>query len=158
MPRHAFLLPALAVAVCGAMPTSSADAGLDDLLIIDLFHGPAPDAPLGHLTPLPPGTTAAGYPDVCYEDLHNIHPCAVPALVTVLNPCPPPVVAPVCGCECECPCEPPVSLVEVLVCVPSCECPEVVVKKAGHFVKLDYGKYEVEITVKRGKVFVDYDD
>ncbi len=87
---------------------------------------------------------------VRYEDLHNIHPCAVTKIVSIKDPCwkPDP-----CSCECQvAPC------VLVKICVPPGGCPKVRVTRNGSKVKYDYGKYEVEITSRNGEVKVDYDD
>lgn len=100
------------------------------------------------------GAPAAGAPVqlyhcVKYEDLHNIHPCAVPKIVAVPDPCPQP-----CGC-CR-PCAP--RCVYVKICVPPCGCVKIKRSKCGRKIKYDYGKYEVEIESRKGYVKVDYDD
>ena len=85
-----------------------------------------------------------------YEDLHNIHPCGVPAIVQVPDPC-------ACSCgHCNACCAP--QCVSVQICVPPCSCADIKVRKDGRYVKYDYGKYEVEIKVRDGYVKVDYDD
>jgi len=86
------------------------------------------------------------FPCVRYEDLHNIHPCAVKKVVAVTDPC-----------HDRKSCCPP-KQVYVEICVPPCGCVKVRKSCRGHKVKYDYGKYTVEITSKRGKVHVDYDD
>ena len=94
--------------------------------------------------------TAGLFHCVRYEDLRNIHPCAVTKIVSIKDPCwkPDP-----CSCECQvAPC------VLVKICVPPCGCPKVRVTRNGSKVKFDYGKYEVEISSKNGIVKVDYDD
>jgi hypothetical protein len=80
------------------------------------------------------------YTNVRVKDRRNIAPCAVPTIVQVPDPCDP------CCC------------VNVEICAPAC--PPVCVKtsKCGTKVKYDYGDYEVEITSRRGRVTVDYDD
>jgi len=93
------------------------------------------------------------YQHVRYRDERNIAPCAIPQIVMVKDPCPPP-------CD---PCNrcatPPVQCVAVEICVPPCsECPpKVTCKRGGAYVKYDYGKYRVEIRSKKGVVTVDYD-
>jgi len=86
------------------------------------------------------------YHCVKYEDLDNIHPCAVRTVVAVQDPCydPRSCCAPAC--------------VYVEICVPPCKCRRVKVSRRGSKVEYDYGEYEVEIKSKRGVVYVDYDD
>jgi hypothetical protein len=94
--------------------------------------------------------TAELFHCVRYEDLCNVHPCAVTKIVSIKDPCwkPDP-----CSCKCQvAPC------VLVKICVPPCGCPKVRVTRNGSKVKYDYGKYEVEISSRRGVVKVDYDD
>lgn len=88
------------------------------------------------------------YHCVRYDDRDNIHPCAVPMIVSVPDPC-------ACSNPCSC-CTP--SCVQVQICVPPCGCPEIKRSRHGNKVKYDYGKYEVEIKSKDGVVYVDYDD
>src|SRR5438552_17464220 len=78
----------------------------------------------------PPAVTAAStavplYCNVKYKGEKNIAPCAVPTIVMVPDPCN----------DCAC--------VAVQICVPPCDCPCVKVKRCGHKVKYDYGKYAV---------------
>lgn len=88
------------------------------------------------------------YPCVEYEDLDNIHPCAVPMVVSIKDPR-------ACSDPCSC-CEPGCVFVEI--CVPPCGCPKVTVKKHGRKVKYDYGAYRIEVESRRnGIVEVDYD-
>lgn len=106
------------------------------------------------------------YDCVKYEDLDHIAPCSEVKIVKVLDPCwrPDP-----CAC-----CQKP-RCVYVKICVPkqnhcssccgpqACGCghsrgPKVCCKKNGAYTKYDYGKYRVEIRVKKGWVVVDYDD
>ncbi|MEX2287618.1 MAG: hypothetical protein WD648_11050 [Planctomycetaceae bacterium] len=86
------------------------------------------------------------YDCVKYEDLDNIHPCAVTKIVAVPDPC---------QSDCDRCCA---RYVYVQICVPPCECPEIKNSHHGKKVKYDYGKYEVEITSKKGTIYVDYDD
>ena len=109
------------------------------------------------------------------EDPDHIAPCAVPKIVKVLDPCwkPDP-----CAC-----CQKP-KCVYVAVCVPKKQCcpkpccapkpsccapapcqktcckphGKTICRDGGRYVKLDYGKYRVEIRVKKGYVEVDYDN
>jgi hypothetical protein len=102
-------------------------------------------------TPLPAGAAPVGgpiglYHCVKYSDVRNVHPCAVPTIVQVTDPCWDPDS-----------CCPP-TCVSVEICVPPCACLEVKHSKDGRKVKYDYGEYEVELVSRNGKVFVDYDD
>jgi len=106
---------------------------------------PTPDAVGAGVVPL--------YICVKYKDLDNIAPCAVPKIVQVLDPC-----QPVCD-PCKPCCKPAPRCVNVQICVPQTCCPpKVVCRRGGKYVKYDYGKYAVEIRVKRGYIEVDYDD
>lgn len=83
---------------------------------------------------------------VRYKDLKNVHPCGVPLIVAVPDPCADRCDA--CGPQC----------VYVQVCVPPCDCYETKCKRNGRKTVLDFGKYQVEIVSARGQVVVDYDD
>ncbi|MBT6156859.1 MAG: hypothetical protein HOL01_18700 [Planctomycetaceae bacterium] len=118
-------------------------------------------APGEYIVPTPEGDTAiapapAGQPiglyhRVKYEDLDNIHPCAVKMVVQVMDPCPPP------RDPCS-RCKPAPRFVLVEICVPRCGCKKVKVSRGGAKVEYDYGKYEIEIKSKKGVVVVNYDD
>lgn len=87
------------------------------------------------------------YTHVKYEDLDNVHPRAIKKIVAVKDPRTPCV-----------PCAEP-SCVYIEICVPPCDRFKFEVKRKDHSkVEYDYGDYEVEITSKRGVVYVDYDD
>lgn len=116
-------------------------------------------APGAEVPPAPGGGTAAPVPAappvrlfqcVEVEDPDHIAPCAVPKLVKIVDPCwkPDP-----CSCCPQCP-----PCVYVKICVPRCGCPKVRVSREGRRVKYDYGKYSVEVTSRKGRVRVDYDD
>lgn len=102
--------------------------------------GPTPVPEAAPMVVSGPATAVPLYCNVKYKDERNIAPCAVPTIVMVPDPCN----------DCAC--------VAVQICVPPCETACVKVKKCGHKVKYDYGKYAVEITSARGRVVVDYDD
>lgn len=114
-----------------------------------------PPAPEPALTPMPSYETMATvspsstpvelFQCVKYKDLKNVHPCAVPMIVSVPDPC-----ADDCSCTKSC--------VYVQVCVPPCECYTTKCRRKGNKVILDFGNYEVEVTSARGAVVVDYDD
>lgn len=116
---------------------------------------PAPAYPIG------PSMGADGFPlfqRVKYEDRDNIHPCAVPTVVQVLDPC----VdygrrglfhrhrAPDCDA-----CGPRVVYVEI--CIPP-GCHDIKVEKRGRKVKYKYDGGQAEVETKDGYVEVDYDD
>ncbi len=87
--------------------------------------------------------------NVRVEDYDNIAPCAVPMIVQVKDPC-------ACCDPCNC-CGP--RCVNVQICVPPCGCPpRIKCNKDGSKICYDYGKYEIEITSRKGYVKVDYDD
>ncbi len=105
---------------------------------LDGESAPMPSAGEGQTIPL--------YHCVKYEDLHNIHPCAITKIVLVADPCHDPRS-----------CCPP-KKVAVQICVPPCGCLEIEHSRRGMKVEYDYGKYEVEIKSRRGVVVVNYDD
>ena len=112
-----------------------------------------PPAPAGEPVAEAPIEEIALFECVCYKDLNNIHPCAVPRIVMVPDPC-------ACFNPCNC-CEP--ACVAIQICVPptdDCCGPQErhICRKGGLKQKFCYGKYAVEITVKKGVVVVDYDD
>ena len=85
------------------------------------------------------------YSRVCYKQPRKIAPCAVPLVVSVLDPC-----SRKFDCETKC--------VLVKICVPTCGCPRVKVTRCGRHTRYDYGKYAVDITSHRnGTITVDYD-
>ena len=97
------------------------------------------------------------FPCVVYKDCQNIAPCAVPKIVQVKDPCQPCCCDPCCCC--------PVKCVSVKICVPPpdpcacCPCePKVTCRKGGEKLRLDYGKYAIDVRVKKGFIEVDYDD
>ncbi|REJ85827.1 MAG: hypothetical protein DWQ34_28280 [Planctomycetota bacterium] len=101
---------------------------------------PVPDAPESSTHEVGPAPIAL-YPCVKVEDADNIHPCAVPIIVSVADPC-----NPCCGCR------------HVQICVPPDCCPKIKTNKDGTKVEYDYGEYEVDIKAKRDVVIVNYDD
>lgn len=106
---------------------------------------PLPHAPSGSYGPVEsyPVHGVPSYSNVRYKDLRNIHPCAVQTVVMVPDPCSDPC----------CP-----QVVPVEICVPPYPCEDVKVSKGGRKIKYDYGKYDVEIRLKRNYIEVDYDD
>lgn len=100
---------------------------------------PVPDSEM--FSP-PPVHTLKMHHNVKYVQTRKAHPCAEPLVVAVPDPCDP------CGQAC----------VGVQICVPPCDCPVIKVRRNGNKVKYDYGKYAVNITVRRsGLIVVNYD-
>lgn len=92
---------------------------------------------------VPSGEPIELFACVKVEDRDNIHPCAVPMIVAVTDPCNP------CCCR------------YVMICVPPtdcCDCPKIETSRSGTKVEYDYGEYEVEIKSKKDYVEVNYDD
>ena len=116
--------------------------------------GAAPQSMEPGAQPIPAAQSAIPlYHCVKYRDERNIAPCAIPQIVMVKDPCPPP-------CDpCNACATPPVQCVAVEICVPACSTcpPKVTCKRDGAYVKYDFGKYRVEIRSRKGVVTVDYD-
>ena len=143
--------------------------GIDDVYgggPVGAGYGAVPDA-AGGICDL--GTCdAVGVPlftRVEVEDRHNIAPHSVRKVVAVLDPNGPlPPRGPLARLFARRHADPlacaacPPGLVFVEICVPPCACESVRVTRGGAHVKLDYGKYEVELTTRDGYVKVDYDD
>lgn len=88
------------------------------------------------------------YDNVKVIQSRKIHPCAVPKIVQVPNPC-------------YDPCKPcygePCVLVEI--CVPPCGCEEIYCTKNGKRMVFDYGDYAVKVTARHnGKLYINYDN
>ncbi len=126
------------------------------------FLGQAPPAPA------PEGVAPVAAPDpvsggaqalfncVKYVDKDEMAPCAVPKIIKVLDPCPQPKCCDPCAC-----CKPaPPKCVNITICVPkcACACPKVTCSRNGKRVRYDYGKYAVDVRVKKGYIEVDYQD
>jgi hypothetical protein len=107
---------------------------------------PIPEGPVGDGAVLSASAPVELYHCVKYKDERNIHPCAVPLIVAVPDPCADP-------CDCSGP-----RCVYVKICVPPCECAQIKCRRNGTKITYDFGKYEVDITSRRGMVVVDYDD
>jgi hypothetical protein len=104
---------------------------------------------------------------VKYVDLHEMAPCAVPMIIQVKDPCWKPCCDP-CSC-----CPPVPKCVNICICVPKQCCqpccdpcggccpppgPKVCCRRNGTRICYDYGKYEIDIRVKKGYIEVDYQD
>ena len=85
---------------------------------------------------------------VKYVDAKEMHPCAVPKIIRVNDPC---ACKDACGC-----CAP--QCVYIQICVPPCGCEDVRCRRDGDRVRYDYGKYAVDVRVKKGYIVVDYQD
>ena len=110
---------------------------------------PAPPAIVAPAPGPPVYQTVGLYPRVKYEDLDNIHPFAVKKIVAVKDPNPAPPLCKSCAPAC----------VYVMICVPPSGKFKYEIKRKDHSkIEYDYGDYEVEITSKKGVVYVDYDD
>ncbi len=88
------------------------------------------------------------FPCVKYKEKDEMHPCAVPMIVSIKDPC---ASDDPCSC-CDTKC------VHVKVCAPPCGCPEIRCSKDGSRVKYDYGKYGFTVVSRKGTVTVEYDD
>ena len=86
------------------------------------------------------------YSRVKYKDLREMAPCAVPKIITVKDPC---------ACDDGC-CPPQCVCIEI--CVPACGCEEVTCRRHGDRIRYDYGKYAVDVRIKRDHIEVDYQD
>lgn len=111
----------------------------------------------GHdLTPIPEypaehgnfveGAAIPLYTNVRYKDLHEMAPCAVPKIIAVKDPCANPNNC--CGPQC----------VYIQICVPSCGCELISCRRNGDRIRYDYGKYAVDVRIKRNHIEVDYQD
>ena len=83
---------------------------------------------------------------VKYVDQREMHPCAVPKLIRVNDPC-------ACKNPCSC-CGP--KCVYIQICVPPCGCEDVRCRRQGDRLRYDYGKYAVDVRIKKGYIVVDY--
>jgi hypothetical protein len=103
---------------------------------------PTPAVPQEVPVPVVSAPVYAGpalFTKVKVRDERKIHPCAVPVVVSAPDPCNP---------RCQ---------VCVEVCVPPCTPAQVSCRRCGEKIIYDFGKYEVELTARRGRVVVDYD-
>jgi hypothetical protein len=88
------------------------------------------------------------FPHIRVKDRDDIAPFAVPRVIAVRDPAS-------CRHNCRC-CEH--RCVYVLIYTPPCACQRVRVRKHGRDIRLDYGKYEIEIEVEDGCIEIEYDD
>ena len=115
------------------------------------FSGPVDMDPIYSEGTLLPGPVVhydhapiALYPNVKYKDRRKAHPCAVTKVIQVNDPCGRPNA---CGPEC----------VFIEICVPPDCCNERIrCRRHGNRLRFDYGKYKVDVRVKKGYIVVDY--
>jgi len=80
------------------------------------------------------------YKKVNVHHARKIHPCAVSKIVSVPDPCNP--------CKC----------VFIEICVPPCQCDEVVCHPRRNRTVFHYGEYSVKVTERNGFLVVNYDN
>ena len=83
---------------------------------------------------------------VKYKDLDEKSPCAMPKIIIVRNPC----ADPCDDCQPEC--------VAIQICVPTCGCELISCRRNGNRIRYDYGKYAVDVRIKKDYIEVDYQD
>ena len=126
-------------------------ASAEELMPIPAAPGtilPAPQAPIVDAPVYVDSAPAPLFTNVKYVDKREMHPCAVPKIIMVNDPC-------VCKDKCNSCCAPP-QCVYIQICVPPCGCEHVKCKRDGDRVRYDYGKYAVDVRVKKGFIVVDY--
>ncbi len=79
------------------------------------------------------------YPHVRIRDPHRAHPLGVPTIIPVPDP----------RDHCR--------VVYVEVCVPPCPCLSFWHNRRGTRAEYDFGRYEIDIILRRGMVIIDYD-
>jgi len=85
------------------------------------------------------------FPTVRYRRTRNVAPCAVKKIIQVNDPC---ACKHTCGPQC----------VFIEICVPPCEHETVRCRRNGDRLRFYYGKYKVDVRVKKGYIVVDYRD
>lgn len=108
----------------------------------ELSHSPVTE-PVVFVDPVT--YTGSVFARVKYTDVHEMSPCAKPKLIMVRNPC----------ADEDC-CQPAMVCIEI--CVPTCACEEVTCRRFGNRIRYDYGKYAVDVRIKRDYIQVDYQD
>lgn len=84
---------------------------------------------------------------VKYVDKREMHPCAVKKIIRVNDPCASKDACDSCGPQC----------VFIEICVPPCDCEEDIrCRRNGNRVRYDYGKYKVDVRIRKGYIVVDY--
>lgn len=112
----------------------------DEPMYDEPFHGEIVQGPIFvDSAPIPLFT------NVKYVQKRKMHPCAVTKIIRVNDPC-----ACKSGCAPQC--------VYIEICVPPCDNEKRIrCRRDGDRLKYDYGKYEVNIRVRKGFIVVDYD-
>lgn len=95
--------------------------------------------------PVAEAPTIQLFEKVRYTGKRKVAPNAVTKLVVIRDPSQPKRTAPTCR-----------NCVAIEICVPPCACETVKANKAENVVRYNYGKYGVEIRIKRGRVVVHY--
>jgi len=85
------------------------------------------------------------FPHVRYRRHRNVAPCAVSKIIQVNDP-----RASKCSCGPQC--------VFIEICVPPCEHETVRCRRQGDRLRFYYGKYKVDVRVKKGYITVEYRD
>lgn len=136
---------------CLALMMSSFVSAQDVIPAIPLQPMPAPigsefgvpvEGPVVHYDEAP----APLFTRVKYVDKREMHPCAVPKIIRVNDPCDCKRCDSCCGDKC----------VYIQICVPPCGCENVKCRRNGDRVRYDYGKYKVDVRVRKGFIVVDY--
>lgn len=127
---------------------------------------PAPDS-AGSIEPVPDSEAIELYPCVVYTNKCAMHPCAVPVVVSVPDPCsvkhpfywlvgdaPPDYCSTGCGCQ---PCARPMAYVQICV-PPGCPVPEPCVHHHERWYTYNFCQYSVDVRLHRGEIEVVYHD
>jgi hypothetical protein len=130
------------LALCAAVMTGAVEARHQEIT-------PVPEVPMSVESAPYVDAASAGVPlftRVRYKDLDEMACCTEPKIISVKDPC---------ACDDGC-CPPP--CVYIQICVPTCGCELVSCRRNGDRIRYDYGKYAVDVRVKRGFIEVDYQD
>ncbi len=95
--------------------------------------------------PLAEAPTIQMFEKVRYTGKRKVAPNAVTKLVIIRDPSQPKRTAPTCR-----------NCVAIEICVPPCACESIKANKAENVVRYNYGKYGVEVRIKKGRVVVQY--
>lgn len=146
-------------ALCLALIATGAVSSADPLQPIPALPGTVFSAPpMEHQVYDIPVESEIGYDQLHYEvaptplftrvryvDKREMHPCAVPKIIRVNDPC---------DRGCDSGCGP--KCVYIQICVPPCDCETVKCRRHGDRVRYDYGKYAVDVRIKKDRIVVDY--
>lgn len=109
-------------------------------------HPPAPVPEHPYVHELSAAPAIPMFHRVKYKDLDEMSPCAQPKIIIVKNPCADPCNA----CQPDC--------VAIQICVPTCGCELISCRRNGDRIRYDYGKYAVDVRIKKDHIEVDYQD